>query len=122
MSIENALKTALGSLVGSRVAPVVFPAPPAVPTWPAIRYTIVDTVPVQDRCGDGDDDTSVHRVQLDCVASTFAAARSLRLAVMAAMRSFPVTARLDLSGPSGYDDETKTYRESLDYLVYGLPT
>lgn len=118
MSLENDLFTALKSLVGNRVSPVVFPQAPVVPTWPAIRYNFIDSIPVVDVCGDGDDDTATPRVQFDIVASTFAQARSIRLQVMAAMKTFDPPAMLELS-VSSYDEETKTYREQLDYTFHG---
>lgn len=122
MSIESALGDHLGDLVGNRIAPVVSAQPGQTPTWPGIRYTIIDTVPVNDRCGDGDDTKSLTRVQLDAIAKTFDAARALRLQIMERMKTFPVAARLDFSGPSGYDEETRTYRESLDFLIHGSPS
>ena len=118
MSVETDLFTALKSLVGNRMSPNIFPQPPAGPTWPAIRYTIIDMVPVVDICGDGDDLTADIRIQIDCVAETYMAARALRLQVMAAMRSFSPPAILDLSR-GDYDADTKTYREALDYLIHG---
>jgi hypothetical protein len=118
MSVETSLFTALKNLVGNRVAPVIFPQPPNIPTWPAIRYTIIDSVPIVDICGDDDDQTAETRVQLDIVALTFAAVRDLRLQVMAAMKTFDPPATLQLSS-SEYDFETKTYREMLDYLLNG---
>jgi len=118
MSIENDLFTALKTLVGNRVAPNEFPQPPIVPVWPAIRYTFVDNIPEHDICGDGDDTTATPRIQLDVVATTYAAARALRLQVMAAMRSFTPPAMLENS--SGfYDEETKTQREVLQYTIHG---
>lgn len=118
MSLEQDLFAALRTLVGNRVAPVTFPQPPAVPTWPAIRYTIVSNVPVVDICGDGDDETAEPRVQLDLVASEFKQVRALRLQVMAAMRLFVPPAILENTS-SQYDDETKTFREIMDYIFYG---
>lgn len=118
MSLETDLYSALKSLVGNRVSPVIFPQPPAVPTWPAIRYTVISNVPVTDICGDGDDETSEPRVQLDVVASTFTGARSLRLQVMAVMRTFSPPAILENSS-NEYDAETKTYREIMEYIFYG---
>jgi Protein of unknown function (DUF3168) len=118
MILENALFVALAPLVGSRMSPNIFPQPPDIPTWPAIRYTFISTVPIQDLCGDGDDDTADTRVQLDIVAKTFKAVRQLRLDVIAAMQSFDPPARVELSS-SDYDAETKTYREILDYSFYG---
>lgn len=117
MTLEDNIFATLKSLVGNRVAPVAFPQPPAVPTWPAIRYTII-TTPIQDICGDGDDDTSEHRVQLDVVAQTYDGARLLRLQVMAAMQGFAPPARLENS-LSTRDSDTKTYREILEYSIHG---
>lgn len=117
MSLENDIFSALKSLVGNRVAPVEFPQPPAVPTWPAIRYTII-TTPIQDICGDGDDSTSEQRVQLDVVAATFDGARTLRLQVIAAMQGFVPPARME-SSISTKDQATKTYREILEYSIHG---
>jgi len=118
MSVEADIFTALQSLVGKRVAPVIFPQAPVVPTWPAIRYSFIDSVPIVDACGDGDDDTAEIRLQLDVVATTFSAARSLRLQVMAAMAVFDPPATLQ-SSTSDFDAETKTYREILDYMLHG---
>jgi hypothetical protein len=118
MSLDADIFTALKSLVGNRVAPVEFPQPPAVPTWPAIRYSYVSIVPIVDICGDDDDTTSETHVQLDVVATTYLAVRALRLQVMAAMRSFVPPAILDLS-TSFYDADTKTYRELLEYSFHG---
>jgi hypothetical protein len=117
MSLEDDLFNALRSLVGNRVAPVIFPQPPAVPTWPAIRYDI-STTPIADLCGDGEDETSEHRVQLDVVAATFPQARSLRLQVMAVMAVFDPPAIIQF-GFSDYDEGTKTYREVMQYLIHG---
>ena len=117
MILENNLFTALKTLVGNRVAPEVFPQPPAIPTWPAIRYSI-DTNPIVDICGDGDDSTAEARVQLDVVAKDYASARALRLQVMAQMAVFDPPAVLQIS-TGEYDEETKTYREILQYLIHG---
>jgi len=118
MTIEADVFTALKSLVGNRVAPVIFPQSPVVPTWPAIRYNFVDTVPIVDICGDGDDETAEIRLQLDVVATTYIGARALRLQVMSAMAVFDPPAILQ-SSSSEHDPETKTYREILDYLLNG---
>jgi hypothetical protein len=117
MILEERLFSALKSLVGNRVAPIIFPQPPAVPTWPAIRYSI-DTTPVIDICGDGDDSTADTRVQLDVVAKEFAQARSLRLQVLSAMRTFAPPATLQFS-TGEFDAETRTFREILQYSIHG---
>lgn len=117
MSIEVDLRSTLGTLVGNRVAPVVFPQPPAEPTWPAIR-TSVSYSPIIDICGDGDDTTSDITVQLDVVAETYDAGRALRLQVMTRMRTFTPPATLTFSS-SEFDEETRTFREILQYSVHG---
>lgn len=118
MTLEADLFTALGYLVGSRMSPTIFPQPPNVPTWPAIRYTFISTVPVEDLCGDGDDDTSDVRVQLDLVAENWKQVRQLRRDVMTVMDTFDPPARLQLNS-SEWDTETRTYREILDYHFFG---
>lgn len=118
MSLENDLFATLKSLVGNRMTPNKFPQPPAVPTWPAIRYTFISNVPFVDICGDGDDTTSEPRIQLDLVATTYPSVRSLRLQVMSAMSSFTPPATLQNSSGE-YDSETDTHREMLDYIFYG---
>lgn len=118
MSLEESIYSTLRSLVGNRVAPIEFPQPPARPTWPAIRYSFISTIPVQDICGDGDDATAEPHVQLDIVAEDFDSARALRLQVMAAMQSFTPPARLENSF-STKDFDTKTFREILEYSFHG---
>lgn len=118
MTTDVDLYSALRSLVGNRMSPDTFPQPPAVPTWPAIRYSFISIVPEVDICGDGDDETAETHVQLDLVAATNVAVRALRLQVMAAMRLFSPPAILELSS-SGYDADTKTYRWILEYSLHG---
>jgi len=118
MSLETAIFAALKSLVGNRMSPNEFPQPPKTPTWPAIRYAIVDSVPVVDICGDGDDATAETVIQLDVVAEDYAAARALRLQVMAAMKTFTPPATLEFSTGTA-DADTKTHREILRYQIHG---
>lgn len=118
MTLEADLFSALKSLVGNRMSPNTFPQPPARPTWPAIRYTIIDSIPVVDLCGDGDDATATPRIQLDLVAEEYTAVRALRLQVLPIMQSFSPPAILEFSS-SLYDAETKTHREILSYTFHG---
>jgi hypothetical protein len=117
MTIEADLYTALSSLVSNRCYPLAFPLSPPIPTWPAIRYTIVSQVPALALCGDSGDEAADFRIQLDLVALTFKGARDLRTQVMAAMASFDPPAILQ-DGNSQFDQETKSYLETLDYLIY----
>ena len=119
MSLETNLYAALQTLVSGRCYPVNFPqVDSGTQVWPAIRYTFTSTVPVEDLCGDGDDETADVSVQLDGVAKTYSAMRALRLAIMAEMRTFAPPARLGVSFDE-YDAETKTFRVMLDYMVSG---
>jgi hypothetical protein len=117
MSVEADLYTALSGLVGNRCYPITFPQTGTVPVWPAIRYTLISVVPAIALCGDSGDDAADTRVQLDIVASSYSAMRSLRLDVMAAMLTFAPPAILENSSDQ-YDAETKTYRSQVDYIVY----
>jgi hypothetical protein len=118
MAIEQTLYTTLGPLVSNRVTPDTFPATNGTPPpWPAIRYSFISHTPHVDQCGDGGDDTADQRIQLDVVHTTFKALRTLRLQVMAAMETFVPPAVIDNS-LHGYDETTKTYRATLDYLIY----
>ena len=73
---SEALHSLLAPLVSGRCWPVVFPQKPA-PTWPAIRYTPVGGTVTPDVCGGGDGTLDDVRVQIDCVAETYIAARNL---------------------------------------------
>lgn len=117
MSLEQDIFAALSPLVGSRVSPVEFPQPPnPPPTWPAIRYTFISSVPFHDVCGDGDDETAETHIQIDVVAETFKAARLLRSQVWTALKAaLPV--RLD-NTYSLVDSETKTYREIMEFSLH----
>lgn len=117
MTIEASLFTALGPLVSNRVSPVTFPLTGAVPVWPAIRYSIISVTPSVTICGDGGDETADTRIQIDIVATTFSAARTLRRQVMTAMQAFTPIAVFENSF-SSYDAETKTFREQVDFVTY----
>ncbi len=118
MSIEADLFTTLKTLVENRVYPETFIQPNgALPIWPAIRYGLVSIVPATAICGDGGDETADTRVQLDVVDKTFIATRSLRTQVMQAMLNFDPPAIVQNSF-SEYDAETKTFRASIDYVIY----
>lgn len=126
MSLENNLFTALSAIPQVArtnpsmfaVHPVMFPQPARyAPEWPAIRYTFISSVPVVDQCGDGDDDTSDTRVQIDVVATTYSEARLVRNEVMNIMAGFLPPAILSLDFDT-FDEETKTFRCVLDYEVY----
>ncbi len=118
MSIEADLFTTLKTLVSNRVYPETFVQPSGtLPIWPAIRYDLVSEIPVTAICGDGGDETADTRVQIDIVDKTFLAARSLRAQVMQAMLSFDPPAIVQNSF-NEYDPDTKTFRSSVEYVIY----
>jgi len=122
MSIEQELFSALRGLVADRVFPNVFLQPDGtLPTWPSIVYSFVSNVPEEDLCGDGDDSTSDHRVQIDVVDLTYKGMRAMRLLVMEAMRGLPTPARLQIDFDM-YEEETKTHRCVMDYMIGGSST
>lgn len=115
--VEGVVFTALRSLVGDRCYPNTFEQPPDghLPTWPAIRYTVISSDNVPDICGTDDADTDDTVVQLDIVAKTYGAAVSLRDSVYAAMQGLDPPA-VRQSSFHTYDEDTKTQRIVLTYL------
>lgn len=121
MSIEADLFSTLGPLVGNRAYPETYIQPNGnLPEWPAIRYSFISSVPMITICGDSGDDAPDTRVQIDCTAKTFMGSRALRLLAMSVMQGFfpPAILQEGVSGGAGYDAETKTFRASLDYVIY----
>lgn len=121
MSVEADLFSTLGPLVANRCYPLAFPLTPPNPQWPAIRYTLVSTVPMIALCGDSGDEAPDTRVQLDLVAATYTAVRVLRQSAMAAMVGFSPPAILENSVDE-WDAETKTFRVTLEYVIYASAT
>lgn len=117
MTLEADLVTALTSVVDGRVFPENFPQEDLRPIWPAIRYSFVSVTEPVALCGDTQDESPDTRVQLDLVAQTFTEARALRLEILAAMASF-VPPAIKENDFGGFDHPTKTYRVTLDYVVY----
>lgn len=118
MTIEADLFTALGPLVSNRVYPETFVQPSGnLPVWPAIRYDLISEIPMRTICMDSGDDAPDTRVQIDGVDKTFKQARTLRSQIMAAMQLFSPPAVLENTF-NEYDVETKTFRVSLDYVIY----
>ena len=113
--ISGEIFTALNGLVAGRCYPSTFPQPPAVPTWPAIRYQVVTSDPVQDICGTDLGETDRVTVQIDYVAKTYGAAIALRDQGRAAMMAV-TTPCVRQAGFETIDAETKTHRVSDDYF------
>ena len=116
--IEGVVYNALRSLVGNRCYPATFeqPSDGSLPTWPAIRYTVISNDNVPDICGTGDVDTDDTRVQIDIVAKTHGAVVALRDQVITAMQGLDPPAVRVGNGLQQFSEGTKTYRITLDYL------
>lgn len=115
MSLE-AIKSQIGAFVEGRIYNLTFPQPTADATWPAIRLVQVSADPGATICGDGGDLADI-RVQIDIAARQFSQMRTIRLQVLTAMETFPTPA-IWVGEFEEYDSETKTYRSSLDYVLY----
>jgi hypothetical protein len=113
---ENDIYTALASgsplptSAGVRVYPVLMPQGV---TMPAIRYQRVGVVPTSSL--DGDSGKDLVRFQIDCFAGTYAAVKALAVEVRAALTAIGA---LFVSDIDGYEDDTKLYRETLDYSIW----
>ena len=115
--IEGVVFTALRSLVGDRCYPNTFEQPPdgRLPTWPAIRYTIISSDNAPDICGTDNVSTDDTTVQLDLVAKTHGAVITLRDQVINAMMGLDPPA-VRQSQFQTYDEVTKTHRIVIDYF------
>lgn len=110
----------LADLVENRVYYRVFPQNTKQPAWPSILYSFVSVTPNQDICGDGGEETADYRVQLDVVMegkSGPTAFMTLCKQVKTAMAALkPVWVWDDQF--EVFDEPTRTYRLSIDYLVF----
>ena len=110
--IEESLFTALSSLAGGRVYPMIAPDSP---TKPFIIYqniantpevTLANGVPINNT-----------RMQIDCYDKTYAAVKALAAAVQAALVAAPFT-NIPLMNQDLYEQEVKLYRVQLDYSLW----
>ncbi len=116
--LEGLLFTTLGPLVNNRCYPLTFIQPDGeLPRWPAIRYTVLTSSDTNDICGSTTVDTDDSSVQLDLVALTHGAVITLRDQVIAAMLGFSLPATRQPSGGQEFDEQTKTYRVTLEYFI-----
>lgn len=115
--IEAVVFNALRGLVSDRCYPTTFEQPPdgRLPTWPAIRYTVISSDSVVDIDGTDSAETDDTLVQIDLVAKTHGAVVTLRDQVINAMMGLDPPA-VRQNSIQLYDAETKTHRIVLDYL------
>lgn len=125
MSYETDLKTALAPLCA--LAPLygvsarsywtdTFPQKGQPNQWPAIRVTTVSAVPENTICGSGADPETDFHVQIDGVAADSDARDALRLAIQAAMQTFP-TPNLCEGWDKSFDTDARAFRIRLDYVL-----
>ena len=102
--------------------------PPAV-TFPAIRFTTVSDVPVMQT--DGPSNTSHVRMQIDAFSELWTVSKAIELAITAALCPSPNVRRTVVSmvvdgilpdtGRVRYEQNTKLYMYSRDFIVWGGP-
>ena len=116
---SEALHALLAPLVGGRCYPVMFPQEP-LPTWPAIRYTPLPGSTHPDACGSGDGAEDDVAVQIDCVAETYLAARTLNQQVRAALMGWAAgpPAVADSSPIFDFDPEARAFRVIQTFTLY----
>lgn len=116
MSPGVVIKDAIGDLVGGRVYANTFPQESASPTWPAVRFTVITETNFPDQCGSDDTATDDVSVQIDVVAQTYDAMRTLKANVITRMATATTPAVRQPGGGEEFDAPTKTHRAILEYL------
>lgn len=120
-SIQRQIVSALGPLVVSRVYARTFLQPDgSLPEWPAIRMSVISGDDQATVCGNGGDEATDYRIQIDVVddrkkgeASFLSLVRQVKVALAAIDSTFVLAGQQD-----GFDEVTRTNRCSLDYMVY----
>lgn len=118
--IEQDVVDAIKSRVSNRAYVNVFAQAEAEPVYPAARVFLVSGTPDVDLCGDGGEETADFRIQIDIAVNEgagYSALKTIQTLVMADMAAFDPPAVCD-SFRSEFDEETRTHRCSLDYLIY----
>lgn len=118
IDIEALIYSRLGPLVADRCYPGNFEQPPdaRLPTWPAIRFMIIDSTPEADICGTDNEDTDDIRVQVDVAGLQYDDVRLLKKQVINELMNTDPPCTREAGGGYFYDDITKTHRFSLDFL------
>lgn len=110
----------LRPLVGNRATTFMFPQRAGGGNWPAIRVTPITITGEASIDGDAGDEGADIRLQIDVVTDYTAgesAHGALRAKVMSAMKELGPTYIWD-GQQSMFDEPTRTFRTSLDYMVY----
>ncbi len=126
--ISAVIYNALVSLANGHIYPSAFPQPSvngpgtveatqSQPSWPAIRYTVIDAQNPATSCGTGTVDNDDTTVQIDVVAKTYGGMTTLRDQVIAALMATDPPCKRDNYFETK-DTETKTHRAVLTYSFY----
>jgi len=124
-AVTYALLTGAGpvtSVVGTRIYPAMLPEGIATP---AIVYSLVTAVPLPAIDATSPTHLTRSRVQVDLLGSDFAQLRSLRDAVVAALRFqrgtqggyFVNAVWLDHEGPITHDEQLSLWHRPVDFIV-----
>jgi hypothetical protein len=116
MSVDTALHAALDPIFTSRVWANAFPQEPGTPAVPAVRFVVVSGDPTLDICAEDNEDTDDIRVQLDVIAATYAALKTIKAQVINAMKGLTPPAVRQPGGFEAFDDDVRAHRWSVDYV------
>ena len=81
-----------------------------------MRFTVISENNFPDQCGSDDTDTDDVSVQIDVVAQTYDAMRTLKANVITRMAAATTPAVRQPGGGEVFDSATKTHRAILEYL------
>lgn len=112
MTIETSVHTALSSLAGGKVYPLVAPEKVAAPF---IVYSRIASTP--ENTLDGGSTIDLVRIQVDTYASTYSACKSLADSVRVQMESGVVKSTMQ-TDQDLFEPDLKLYRISQDYYVW----
>lgn len=103
----------ISALVSTRIYPVLIPQDG---TLPAVTYQRVSGGQINST--DGFTALENPRIQIDCMATTYAGAKAVAAAVFSAMEGSTTFDALLISDTDIYEDEVECYRVSMDFSVW----
>lgn len=106
----------VAAVVSGRIYPLILPQGCILP---AISYERVSTSPVVSLSGFSNLESA--RVQIDCMASTYSAAKGLAALVFTAMNSATLFKSVPLGQTDILENDTMTYRVSMDFSAWNIP-
>ena len=110
--IESSIYTAIKSLAGGRVYPIVIPDTASLP---AIVYQRISSVPVNSL--DGDTGLDSVRIQISAWALTYKEAKNLSDTIRTTLNASALKIITE-NDTDDYEPETKRFRTLTDYVVW----